>query len=815
MILNSIELKNIRSYGHEKIEFPRGITLFEGDMGAGKSTVLMAVEFVLFGLGSQKSESLLSKKEIEGYVILNFEVDGKQYEIKRKLVRKGDSVTQESKSCHLVSDGQMEPLAASELKQKVLQILKFNEPSSPTSESRIYRYAVFTPQEEMKQILQYFDKRLETIRKAFGIEDYKTAIENAKIMISTITREIAVSKKGFSNLEELKKNLKKYDKDKRNESQEISDANKHLIILNKKKLIAHKSVTEARKKRERKIKLELQKSNKQKEIDNKKSRLVSILEDIEEKKQEIKDASESILDLEKIPKPTSKTLLQINKEITDIEELKDKITNLNSKINAADEDLSGLERKLGSYSRLRTEELQNQLDQLNNLLTGLNKELEEVRNLIIEKEKANARLEERKQDLESKLEEVSKLGSKCPICENILTEEHIKNLEQERRSNLKATSNNIQQIQNEIGKNCIKREGLEKQISEKRPLVSKIGSVLPLREQYDEKYNQLIQLRLDLQQLDIKKVIEEEKSFPNDGKFKDPLSYMSALRDALIKFNNAEKQIENEIYRKKKAEHQFAKMEKEKELIDHEISDIKQELNDLSKSLISLMNIDDVLHKAEKDDETARDNIENTKITISTREERVRHLQEEIQRTKEEISDAKKDREKYEKFTNFHYWLNDFFIPTLDQVEKQVLRSIQYNFNNIYQNWFSVLIDDPTKQSRIDEDFSPIVEQDGYEQDVEYLSGGEKTSIALAYRLTLNSMIRQETESLKSNLLILDEPTDGFSKNQLLKVKHVLQQLNSQQIILVSHEKELETYVDNICYISKDSGVSHVYRRSN
>src|SRR5574339_51891 len=218
MILNSVELKNIRSYGHEKIEFPRGITLFEGDMGAGKSTVLMAVEFALFGLGSQKSESLLSKKQDEGYVILNFEVEGKQYEIKRKLVRKGDSVSQESKSCYLVSDGEMEPLAASELKQKVLEILKFNEPPSPTSESRIYRYAVFTPQQEMKQILQYSEKRLETIRKAFDIEDYKTATENAKIMISSLKTKIAVSKKGFSKLDELKKSLKKYTEDEKKES---------------------------------------------------------------------------------------------------------------------------------------------------------------------------------------------------------------------------------------------------------------------------------------------------------------------------------------------------------------------------------------------------------------------------------------------------------------------------------------------------------------------------------------------------------------------------------------------------------------------
>ena len=83
MILNSIELENIRSYTKEKIEFPKGITLFEGDIGSGKSSVLMAIEFALFGLGSQKPEALLSKKATDGSVTLNFEVDGTKYEIKR------------------------------------------------------------------------------------------------------------------------------------------------------------------------------------------------------------------------------------------------------------------------------------------------------------------------------------------------------------------------------------------------------------------------------------------------------------------------------------------------------------------------------------------------------------------------------------------------------------------------------------------------------------------------------------------------------------------------------------------------------------
>jgi len=55
MLIKSVELENIRSYVREKIEFLRensefgsGLVFLEGDIGAGKSTILMAIKFALF-----------------------------------------------------------------------------------------------------------------------------------------------------------------------------------------------------------------------------------------------------------------------------------------------------------------------------------------------------------------------------------------------------------------------------------------------------------------------------------------------------------------------------------------------------------------------------------------------------------------------------------------------------------------------------------------------------------------------------------------------------------------------------------------------
>jgi exonuclease SbcC len=158
----------------------------------------------------------------------------------------------------------------------------------------------------------------------------------------------------------------------------------------------------------------------------------------------------------------------------------------------------------------------------------------------------------------------------------------------------------------------------------------------------------------------------------------------------------------------------------------------------------------------------------------------------------------------------YQIWIEDFFVPTLDVIEKNVMLSINQEFNQHFQKWWSLLIDDATKESRVDEDFTPIVEQDGYELDINYLSGGEKTSLALAYRLALNSIVQKVSAGIKSNLLILDEPTDGFSKEQLFKIREILNEIKCPQVIIVSHEKELEGLADQVFRVEKKGGISEV-----
>ena len=249
--------------------------------------------------------------------------------------------------------------------------------------------------------------------------------------------------------------------------------------------------------------------------------------------------------------------------------------------------------------------------------------------------------------------------------------------------------------------------------------------------------------------------------------------------------------------------------------LENDLKNSREKSDNISKKIKSYEGLDDKIDEIKEKLGPIQEIIDEKNDTLSQNRVRLKNENEKLNENQQNKKNAEKWQQSYLKYRNYYDWIKEFFIPTIDKIEKQVLLSIQQNFNEIYRRWYSMLLDDPTKESRIDENFTPIVDQDGYEQNINYLSGGEKTSIALAYRLTLKSLIRKETESMKSNLLILDEPTDGFSHAQLSKVRTLLDELHSQQIILVSHEKLLETYVDNVFEVSRSSGSSRVTPRKN
>ncbi|MFN4046485.1 MAG: SbcC/MukB-like Walker B domain-containing protein, partial [Acidilobaceae archaeon] len=108
----------------------------------------------------------------------------------------------------------------------------------------------------------------------------------------------------------------------------------------------------------------------------------------------------------------------------------------------------------------------------------------------------------------------------------------------------------------------------------------------------------------------------------------------------------------------------------------------------------------------------------------------------------------------------------------------------------------------------INEDYDVIVVREGQTLSVGSLSGGEKTVLALAFRLALASLLMEKPVST----LILDEPTEYLDENSRSMVFETISEIAGyvDQVIVVTHDVEVESIGVRHIRVSKEGGISVV-----
>ncbi|MBD3259138.1 hypothetical protein GF371_00745 [Candidatus Woesearchaeota archaeon] len=250
------------------------------------------------------------------------------------------------------------------------------------------------------------------------------------------------------------------------------------------------------------------------------------------------------------------------------------------------------------------------------------------------------------------------------------------------------------------------------------------------------------------------------------------------------------------------------------EELKQEIGSLNSRMLQLNKELSLLSDIEELnrqlQQQKEKQDEQQQ-NTHNIEVQKATLEQDIRNHEEIVLHLRKEVEKKEKAKQKLRKIKQYYNWLNDFFMQLMSTMEKHVMQQVHGEFNTLFQDWFNILLPDENVSIRLDDEFSPVIEQNGYEIELENMSGGEKTAVALAYRLSLNKVINNLIQNINTkDLLILDEPTDGFSTEQLDRMREVLDQLGLRQVVIVSHENKIESFVDNVIRIEKNEHVSRV-----
>ncbi len=290
------------------------------------------------------------------------------------------------------------------------------------------------------------------------------------------------------------------------------------------------------------------------------------------------------------------------------------------------------------------------------------------------------------------------------------------------------------------------------------------------------------------------------------------------IKDQLIKEIKREKELISDYetdrnfleQNKIKSEHQKEieiKIKSETFVLErysNEISELENSINDLKTEINKFESINDEYNKTKNNINEIIQKQRYVDIRFAEKNKELELLKLQLNDLSKEIETKEKFKEQIIILRNLQDWIEDKFLSLIITTEKNVLGKIRIEFSNILANWFNVLVDGPLS-IRLDENFTPIIINQDYEIDYEFLSGGERTAIALAYRLALNQVLNSILSKIKTtDIVILDEPTDGFASEQIDKIRDIFEQMNAKQIIVVSHEQKIEGFVDHILKVKKD-----------
>ncbi|MGD8300240.1 MAG: SMC family ATPase [Nitrosopumilaceae archaeon] len=328
-MITSVEIGDFLSHSETKLEFDNGVTVFVGQNGAGKSSIIDAITFALFGKHTRKSsKGLIKRGSTQGFSKVEFIINGTSYQAVRKIDSKGTLAAKFSKRI----EGEIIEIAAGERKQ-------FGESMTNEIEKTIgldfekLKIASIVQQGELNSIIKAKPKEFkELLNAVIGIDKLDVASNSLK-EASKRFREKIKEKIGYddTHIDILKADLER-------NQQELQESKPQKKGLEEKHRTLQDEISNLR----IKIDEETPKIEKIKQLETRKSELQNYARNaIREIQQEIRENERKIGDCEECLQYTGlKEELEakkgrVNQAITDtqkkIQELSNKVASLKEK----------------------------------------------------------------------------------------------------------------------------------------------------------------------------------------------------------------------------------------------------------------------------------------------------------------------------------------------------------------------------------------------------------------------------------------------------------------------------------------------------
>jgi len=319
-MIRSIELVNFLAHSNTKLEFDNDATVFVGDNGAGKSSIIDAITFSLFGEHTRKNnKGLIRRGANQGFARIEFSANGKNYQAIRKIDSKGTLTAQFAEDVN----GKLIPIAEGERKQFGESMTKHVEETLGMDFEKL-KIASIVQQGELNSIIKAKPKEFkELLNTIIGIDKLDTALASMR----TVQREFrsTIQKKfGYDDIQVVENKITEYQNESKNaqprlEQLDVEKKEQELLIS----------------KLEKQIQTDLAKESQLKDLESRKKEWQEYARDV------IKSIQNEVAEKEEIVNEC-KPCFTISKNKNEIES---EINKIQKELSVIESELSSLEKK--------------------------------------------------------------------------------------------------------------------------------------------------------------------------------------------------------------------------------------------------------------------------------------------------------------------------------------------------------------------------------------------------------------------------------------------------------------------------------------
>ena len=805
MKIQTVKLQNIRSHENTLVEFKGfeqdggNITLLAGETGCGKSTILMAIEFAIFGLSSNiKGKDLLrntaasiDKKRSSGTVQLSMYLkDGTRVNIERKLKSDGtqsSDVVLKITSPDGIDKSPDPPLSVSELRPFMQKLLGIKErPSSKKNET--FRSSMFIPQQQVRNILASPAENREMIRHIFDMTKYGIAIDNINIIASELKKSQILLNEITSNLDNLRGEILK-------QKETSNELEKSLQETLKKKTEAENIVKEA-------TALYETVRDAFASLLHKKSEL--------EKVQMSYDSHKTKLDSINIQENRNSTIIEaemckVRQNMADEKYLKERLDSAKVLLDKHQEVAevarsTSFDKSITTREEAVNEHFKSILDEYKSDLTDVLAERDiHIKNTTLYENALEGTLDMSSYKAKVKAAEVQieKLADEgvCDSCGQTVSASYRKSELEKRNVELSTLQEDLSKAEFALGtfeKHSEKIEFFESNIKAVKVKIDSIKEVCAA--------------------LKICENAESTTKSPSNTQQNEILlNELQSELDSCRQAESLKETLENEILALESYRKEIAEIENNNNNTLN-LNDADELKNKVDLATSNLSKITGLCGEIQGKLESSVELYETTTNVITKLESRQKLYENDVEKSRGLGKLAK----------------------ALVEIETSEMASVGLELEQAFQEIYKVLMphivieqeqqQQQRQQSETGESTSsssggggggkliPSITQDfAVETPHGLMSGGEQTATALAYRLALHKVMRaRQGESI----LILDEPSDGMSAEQVSFISKAIRLAiePNTQVIMVSHDNGLQGQATEIIHIIKhaDSNVSMI-----